>query len=71
MCRPTEDLPVLEVVGDVLWVRPLGFMQTPLGAMFIVLSLPVTIPFRKTVEAEEWLMTYPYYYYFERPLRQM
>jgi hypothetical protein len=30
-----------EVVGDLLWVRPLGFMNVGLGAMFYVISLPV------------------------------
>jgi hypothetical protein len=69
--EPTADLSTPEVVGDLLWVRPLGFMQTALGAAAFVLSLPVTIPLKKTDEAKEFLITYPYYYYFKRPLREM
>jgi hypothetical protein len=69
--EPTADLSTPEVVGDLLWVRPLGFMQTALGATAFVLSLPVTIPLKKKDEAKEFLITYPYYYYFKRPLREM
>jgi hypothetical protein len=69
--EPTGDLSTPEVVGDVLWVRPLGFMNVGLGAMFYVISLPITIPLNKADEAKEFLITYPYYYYFKRPLREM
>ncbi len=65
------DLSAPEVVGDVLWVRPLGFMQVALGATAFVISLPVTAPLRKTDEAKEFLITYPYYYFVKRPLREM
>ena len=69
--EPVGDLSTPEVVGDLLWVRPLGFMNVGLGAMFYVISLPVTIPLKKADEAKEFLVTYPYYYYFKRPLREM
>ncbi len=69
--EPTSDLSTPEVVGEVLWVRPLGFMHIALGATAFVVSLPVTIPLKKMDEAKEFLITYPYYYYFKRPLREM
>lgn len=69
--EPAGDLSTPEVVGDLLWVRPLGFIQVGLGAMFYVISLPVTAPLKKADEAKEFLITYPYYYYFKRPLREM
>lgn len=65
------DLSTPEVVGDVLWVRPLGIMQIAMGATAFVISLPVTIPLKKTDEAKEFLITYPYYYFIKRPLREM
>ncbi len=65
------DLSTPEVVLDVLLVRPQGFMQIPLGAVAFVISLPVIIPLKKTDEAKEFLITYPYYYYFKRPLGEM
>ncbi len=65
------DLSMPEVVGDLLWVRPLGFVRVGLGGMFYVISLPVTLPLKKADEAKEFLLTYPYYYYFQRPLREM
>jgi hypothetical protein len=69
--EPAGDLSTPEVVGDLLWVRPLGFMQVGLGALFYAISLPVTMPLKKADEAKEFLFTYPYYYYFKRPLREM
>ncbi len=69
--EPSGDLSVPEVVGDLLWVRPLGFVHVGLGSIFYVVSLPVTLPLKKADEAKEFLITYPYYYYFERPLREM
>jgi hypothetical protein len=65
------DLSGAEVVLDVLLVRPQGFMQIFLGATAFVVSLPVTIPLKKTDGAKEFLITYPYYYCFKRPLREM
>jgi len=69
--EPIGDLSAPEVVGDLVWVRPLGFMNIGLGAMFYVISLPVTTPLKKADEAKEFLITYPYNYYFKRPLREM
>ena len=68
---PAGDLSTPEVVGDLLWVRPLGVLKVGLGAVFYVVSLPVTLPLKKAEEAKEFLLTYPYYYYFKRPLREM
>lgn len=65
------ELSTPEVVGDVLWIRPLGFMHIALGATAFIVSLPVTMPLRKADEAKEFLLTYLYYYYFKRPLREM
>jgi hypothetical protein len=65
------DLSTPEVIGDLLWVRPLGVMHTALGATAFVISLPVTIPLKKADEAKDFLITYPYYYFIKRPLREM
>lgn len=69
--EPAGNLSAPEVVGDLLWVRPLGFMHVGLGAIFYAVSLPVTLPLKKADEAKEFLITYPYYYYFRRPLREL
>jgi hypothetical protein len=69
--EPAGNLSTPEIVGDVLWLRPLGFMNIGLGVMFYVISLPVTMPLKKADEAKEFLITYPYDYYFKRPLREM
>jgi RsiW-degrading membrane proteinase PrsW (M82 family) len=60
-----------EVVGDILWIRPLGVIGTLMGATAYVISLPVTAPFKKTDEAKEFLITEPYNYTFKRPIGEM
>jgi len=65
------DLSPPEVVLDVLWVRPQGFMHIVIGPAAFVISLPVTIPLKKTEEAKEFLITYPFYYFLKRPLGKM
>ena len=65
------DPSTAEVLGDLLWVRPLGFMGTILGATAFLISLPVTMSLKKTDEAKEFLITFPYNYYFKRPLGEM
>jgi len=69
--EPAGDLSTAEVVGELLWVRPLGCLHIALGAMAYVISLPVTVPLNKEDEAKEFLITYPYCYHFKRPLREM
>jgi hypothetical protein len=69
--KSSGDLSTPEVVGDLLWVRPLGVLQIGLGATAFVLSLPVTLPLNKAEAAKEFLITYPVYYFIKRPLREM
>ncbi len=69
--KPSGDLSTPEVVGEILWVRPMGFLRVGLGAIFYVISLPVTLPLKKADGAKEFLITYRYNYYFKRPLREM
>jgi hypothetical protein len=65
------DLSTPEVIGDLLWVRPLGVLHIALGATAFAISLPVTLPLKKADEAKDFLITYPYYYFIKRPLREM
>ncbi len=59
------------VVADILIHRPLGFCGTVLGVATFVISLPITVPTRKTEEASRILIDQPYNYTFERPLGRM
>ncbi len=58
-------------VADILVLRPLGFCGTVLGAAAFVISLPITVPTRKTAEVSRILVDQPYSYTFERPLGRM
>ena len=65
------DPSVADIVGDVLWIRPWGFLGTAFEAIAYVVSLPVTTHLKKTKEAEEFLIQDPYNFYFKRPLGEM
>lgn len=69
--NPSEEPLIKDVLWDILWIRPLGFMGTVLGVATYVISLPVTVPLEKTDEAKELLITDPYNYCFRRPLGKM
>jgi uncharacterized membrane protein len=57
-----------DVLGDILCIRPLGFIEIAFNSLFFVVSLPVTIPLKKTDEAEKFLIENPYNFYFNRGL---
>ena len=59
------------VVADAIVLRPLGFCGTVLGAAAFVISLPVTVPTKKTDAVSRTLVRKPYSYTFERPLGKM
>ncbi len=55
------------VIAAILVLRPLGFFETVLGSAAFAISLPVTVPTRKTHETSRTLVKRPYSYTFERP----
>lgn len=57
-----------DVLGDVLCIRPLGAVELAFNSVFFVASLPVTIPLKKTKEAEAFFIKDPYNFYFNRGL---
>ncbi len=63
-----EKPSVGDILGDVLVIRPLGFIEIAVNSFFFVISLPVTIPLKETGYAEEWLIKEPYDFYFNRRL---
>jgi hypothetical protein len=67
----SKDPSIGEVLGDILWIRPLGVIGTLMGATAYVISLPVTAPLKKTNEASQILIKDPYNYYFKRPLGEI
>ena len=62
---------VMDILGDVLCIRPLGFVRVIIEAVAFGVSLPVTAPLKKVDEAREFLIQDPYTFTFERPLGQM
>jgi len=59
---------VKDIVDDVLWIRPLGFVRLILEAVAFGVSLPATVPLGKVDEASEFLIKDPYSFVFERPV---
>ena len=56
------------ILEDVLCYRPVGFIEIAFNSLFFVISLPVTIPLKRTDEAKEWLIKGTYNFYFNRRL---
>jgi hypothetical protein len=69
--RSSNGPSVLDIVGDVLCIRPLGFVRVIIEAVAFGVSLPVTAPLRKVDAASEFLIKDPYAFHFKRPLGEM
>ena len=57
-----------EVVGDVLWLRPIGFIGTVLSATAYVVSLPVFMFDKEAERTMDYLVKDYQDFTFERPL---
>ncbi len=69
--RSSSSPSVQDIVEDVLWIRPLGFVRVIIEAVAFGVSLPVTAPLERVDEASEFLIKDPYAFTFERPLGEM
>jgi hypothetical protein len=69
--RSSPGPSVQDIVEDILWIRPLGFLRVVLEGAAYGVSLPVTIPLQRKDEAKEFLIEDPYSFTFERPLGEM
>jgi hypothetical protein len=66
----TEKPEAWEVVGDILWLRPIGFIGTILSASAYVVSLPVFTFDKEAEKTMDSLVKDYQYFTFERPLGQ-
>ena len=64
----TEQPEAWEVVGDILWLRPIGFIGTVVSATAYVVSLPVIAFDRKAEGTMDSLVKEYQSFTFERPL---
>jgi len=69
--RSSNGPSVTDILGDVLCIRPLGFIRMIIEAVAFGVSLPVTAPLKKVDAASEFLIKDPYSFLFERPLGEM
>ena len=69
--RSSNGPSVMDVLEDVLCIRPLGFVRVIIEAVAFGVSLPVTAPLKKVDQAREFLIEDPYSFTFERPLGEM
>lgn len=68
-----ENRPVMgdsgaDMVLDLLLVRPIGAVGMVIGAAAWVVSLPLTVPTRSTLEVGREIVGKPFEYTFYRPL---
>jgi hypothetical protein len=57
-----------EIVGDILWLRPIGFIGTVISGAAYAVSLPVTVHNKESQETMDSLVKDYSYFTFERPL---
>jgi uncharacterized membrane protein len=57
-----------DVLGDVLVIRPVGFIEIAFNSLFFAVSLPITTPLKETKYVEEIFIRDPYNFYFNRRL---
>ena len=57
-----------EVVGDILWLRPIGFIGTVISGAAYAVSVPITINNKESQEMMDSLVKDYSYFTFERPL---
>lgn len=69
--RSSPNPSAQDIVEDILYIRPLGFVRVIIEAVAFGISLPVTAPLKKVDEAKEFLIEDPYSFTFERPLGEM
>jgi len=58
----------IDIVGDLLWIRPFGFVRFVLETAAFGISFPITAPLKKVDEASQFLIKDPYSFVFERPV---
>ena len=64
--KPTGEA----IAGDIVFVRPFGFLATVLGTGLFFVSLPFSIPSGSVGSAAKALIAEPAQYTFRRPLGQ-
>jgi len=57
-----------EIVGDILWLRPIGFIGTVISGAAYAVSFPVTMQNKESEETMSSLVKDYSYFTFERPL---
>ena len=62
--RSSNGPSVTDILGDVLCIRPLGFIRMIIEAVAFGVSLPVTAPLKKVDAASEFLIKDPYSFLF-------
>jgi hypothetical protein len=69
--RSSSSPSMLDIVGDVLCIRPLGFVRVIIEAAAFGVSFPVTTRLKKVDAAREFLIKDPYSFHIERSLGEM
>jgi hypothetical protein len=59
------------IVGDLVFLRPLGFCALVIGSTAFVLALPMAVITKSTRQSAEALVKKPFDYTFKRPLGEM
>jgi phosphate/sulfate permease len=60
-----------DVITDIIFLRPIGFVSTVLGTALYVIALPTAAATDSVDHVRETLVTKPYNYTFKRPVGEI
>ncbi len=63
-----EKPEAINVMGDIVLLRPLGFSGLVIGTTFFIVSLPIALISSSTKQTAEVLVVDPFKFTFTRPL---
>jgi hypothetical protein len=66
-----EKPDAINIVGDVVILRPFGFCALVIGTAFFVVSLPIAVISQSTKQTAEVMVADPFKFTFTRPLGEI
>jgi hypothetical protein len=66
-----EKPAAVNIIGDMVLLRPLGVCTLVIGTAFFIVSLPIAVISQSTKQTAEVLVTDPFKFTFTRPLGEI
>lgn len=66
-----EKPDAINIMGDIVILRPFGFCSLVIGTAFFIVSLPIAVISKSTKQTAEVMVGDPFKYTFTRPLGEI